>query len=301
MAADTYASLSDLRVAAYMNKVLLQLLHEKGSLRRTMVEVPFEDGLGSAASKLGLYNPVDVFAAPGEDTATTVTNITDSSATLTVARYSLQRELTDLAQITGGPDLDQLAADMALSAEYTLASLETAAFTNLATSAGTTQLNLTVDDMYTAQYALQLSLVEGPFHSVLHPQQFNDFQASLRGEGGAVQFIPATADMLAIKGESFKGLWSGVELFTHNSVAASGGDRIGAMFGHGCYAFTEAPVAKLSPFMNKSVSPMGAKLIVEFVRGSVGATKGKTFCVSQYYPAVVEVEDLRGVKIVTDQ
>lgn len=301
MAADTYASLSDLRVAAYMNQELFQLLHEAGDLRGTMLEVPFNPSASSAAAKLGLYQPVDSFAAPGEDTAATVTNITDSSATLTVARYALQRELTDLAQITGQPDLDKLAADMALSATYTLSSLLTAGFTNLATSVGSTGVNLSVDDIYSGQYALQLSLVPGPFYCVLHPQQFNDFQASLRGEQGAVQFREATADMLGIKGASFKGTWNGIEFYTHNSVAAAGGDRIGAMYGKGCYAFTEAPVDRILPYMNKSLSPAGSKMVVEIVRGSTGASKGKTFAVGQYYPAVAEVEDLRGVKVVTDQ
>jgi hypothetical protein len=301
MAADTYASLSDLRVAAYMNQELFMLLHEAGDLRGTMNEVVFNPSLGSSAVKLGLYNPIDAFAAPGEDTALSVTNITDSSATLTVARYGLQRELTDLAQITGNPDLDKLAADMAASATYTLSSLLTAGFTNLATSVGSAGINLAVDDIYSGQYALQLSLVNGPFYCVLHPQQFNDFQASLRGEQGAIQFAPATAEMLGIKGASFKGIWNGIEFYTHNSVVASGGDRIGAMYGKGCYAYTEAPVDRITPFMNRSVSPVGSKMVVEIVRGSTGASKGKTFAVGQYYPGVAEVEDLRGVKVVSDQ
>jgi hypothetical protein len=301
MAADTYASLSDLRVAAYMNQELLQLLHEAGDLRQTMIEVPFTPNSASAAVKLGLYQPIDAFAAPGEDTAATVTNITDASATLTVARYALQRELTDLALITGGPDLDKLAADMAMSANYTIASILTAGFTNLATSVGSSGVNLSVDDIYSGQYALQLSLVTGPFYTVLHPQQWNDFQASLRGETGAVAFVPATDEFLAIKGTNFKGTWHGIEFYTHNSVAAAGGNRIGAMYGRGAYAYTEAPVDRIVPYMNMSVSPAGSKMVVEIVRGSTGASKGKTFAVGQYYPAVAEVEDLRGVKVVTDE
>ena len=300
MAADTYASLSDLRVAAYLNQTLFELLHERGDLRGTMVDVPFNANLGSAAVKLGLYQPLDAFSAPGEDTALSVTNISDSSATLTCARYGLQRELTDLAQITGGPDLDKLAADMAMSANYTLNSLLTAAFGSLATSVGTSGSNLTVDDVYSAQYALQLSLVNGPFYMVLAPIQWNDFQASLRGELGAMQFVSATAEALGIKGESFKGTWNGIEIYTHNSVTTSGADRVGAMYGKGCFAYTEAPVDRIQAFMPNAMAPAGSKLVVEFVRGSVGASKGKTFVVGQYYPAVAEVEDLRGVKIVTD-
>jgi hypothetical protein len=86
VAADTYASLSDLRVAAYLNAELFTLLYEKGDLRGTMVEVPFNPSLGSAAVKLGLYQPQDAFSAAGEDTAPATVNITDSSATLTVAK-----------------------------------------------------------------------------------------------------------------------------------------------------------------------------------------------------------------------
>ena len=297
MAADTYASLSDLRVAAYLSQVLLQILHETGDLKNTMVEVPFDASMGTAAAKLGLYQPLDAFSAPGEDTALSVTNITDSSATLTVARYGLQRELTDLAQITGQPDLDRLAADMALSAGYTIGGLLTAAYTNLATTAGTSGVNLNVDAIYAAQYALQLSNVPGPYYCVLHMKQWNNFQASLRGEVGAVQFQAATDEMLAIKGPSFKGTWHGIEFYTHASVATDGTDRIGAMYGRGCYAYTEAPIAKVAPFFQRGVIPVGAMMAVEFVRGSVGASKGKTFAIGHYYPAVAEVEDLRGCRI----
>lgn len=301
MSADTYASLSDLRVAAYLNQQLFQLLHEPTDLRQCLIEVPFSPNMGSAAVKLGLYNPVDVFAAPGEDTATSVTNITDASATLTVAKYGLQRELTDLAALTGGPDLDVLANDMVLSANYTLASLLTAAFPSLATSVGTSGVNLTVDDIYSAIYAMHLSSVTGPFYCILKPKQFNNFMASLRGEGGASAFSSATNDMLAVKGPGFKGVWNGIEFYTHGTcvTANAGVDVVGALFGRGCYAFTEAPLDRITNYMAASVAPAGSKLVVEFARGSTGATAGKTFIQGQYYPAIAEVEDLRGVKIVT--
>lgn len=301
MAADTYASLSDLRVAAYLNQVLFQLLHEPLDLRQTMVEVPFSAGAGSAAAKLGLIQPIDAFTAPGEDTAASVVNITDSSATLTVARYALEREITDLALITGGPSIDDLAGWMAMSANYTIAGLLTAAFPSLATSVGTSGVNLSVDDIYSAIYALQLSSVPGPFFCVLKPKQWNNFQASLRGEAGAAQFSPATNEALAIKGPGFKGMFAGVEFYTHGTcvTANAGVDVVGAMYGKGCYAFTEAPLDKVMPLMNKAISPPGSKVVVEISRGSTGAKAGKVFATGQYYPAVAEVEDLRGVKIVT--
>lgn len=302
MAADTYASLSDLRVAAYMNMGLLQLLHQKVDLRNTMIELPFQPNMGSAASKVGLWQPVDAFAAPGEDTASTVTNITDASATLTVAAYRLHREITDLAVLTGGPEIDELIAAMALSANYTIAGLLTAAFPSLATSVGTSGVNLAVDDIYSAQYALQLQNVDGPFYGVFHGVQFNDFQASLRGESGAVAFAPATDAQLAIKGEGFKGSWHGIDFYTHSTctTANAGADRVGAVYGRGCFGYTEAPLDRVAPFMSKVALPAGSKLAVEIVRGSVGALAGKTFVVGHYYPAIAELEDLRGVKVVTD-
>jgi hypothetical protein len=264
-----------------------------------MIEVPFSAGMGSAAAKLGKYQPVDAFAAPGEDTDATVVNITDSSATLTVARYALEREITDLSLITGGPGVDQLVADMAASANFTLAGLLTASFGSLATSVGTSGVNLSVDDIYSAIYALQLSNVPGPWFCVLAPKQWNNFQASLRGEVGAAQFAPATNDALAIKGPGFKGSFAGVDFYTHSTVATSGPDRVGAMYGMGCYAYTEAPLDRVSSFMNKSVAPAGSKMVVEIGRGSIGQQKGKVFVTGQYYPAVAELEDLRGVKIIS--
>ncbi len=299
MAADTYASLTDLRVAAYMNMRLLELLHQKLDLRQTITEIPFQDNLGSAATKIGLWQPVDVFAAPGEDTAATVTNITDATATLTVAHYRLQREITDLAIVTGGPGIEMLVQAMVVSQVFTIGTLITAAFTSLATTAGTTNTPLIVSDIYTAQFALQLNNNEGPFSLTLHGKQYNDFQSSLRGETGAVQFNPSTDAQLAIKGEGFKGRWHEIDIFTHSTVTSDGTDRTGAMYGRQCFGFAEAPVARILPQMAMSQMPGGAKMVVEIVRGSVGASAGKTFIVGHYFPAVSELEDLRGVKVKT--
>jgi hypothetical protein len=96
-------------------------------------------------------------------------------------------------------------------------------------------------------------------------------------------------------------MFAGVEFYTHGSCVTAnvGVDYVGAMYGKGCFAFTEAPVDKLSPFMNGAVSPAGSKMVVEIGRGSTGQKAGKMFITGQYYPAVAEVEDLRGVKIVT--
>lgn len=163
-------------------------------------------------------------------------------------------------------------------------------------------MNLSVDDIYSAQYALQLQNCDGPFYCVLHGQQWNDFQASLRGEAGAVQFQAATDAQLAIKGEGFKGSWHNIEFYGDNTcpTANGGADRVGSLYARGCFGFTEAPIDRVMPYMSKVAIPQGSKVAVEIVRGSVGALAGKTFVVGHYYPAVAELEDLRGVKIVTD-
>lgn len=301
MAADTYASLSDLRVPANLLLEIRELLAEKTDLRSLMVEIPFI-GQGSLAVKSGAIQHVDAMSAPGEDTAASVTNFTDSSATLTVARYSLRREITDEAAMTGGPGLMDMAKWMADSAKYTLSSLLTGAFSGLSQSVGSTGVNLSLANWYSAIALMELNNVPGPFYAVLHPVQFTDLRNAIAAETAGLLVSQGNVNMLYAKDPGFKGEYLGVQTFTHIScpTANSGADRVGAMFGMGAFGFTEAdprPFLRSNPAVS-FVEAGDGKLACEISRGD--GTLAKTFLNGHYYPAVAELEDLRAVKIVTD-
>lgn len=304
----TYASLGDLRVAALLHKELQFLLHDPTDLRTTMVEVPFASRAGSAAMKTGQVQPVYSMSAPGEVTGVANTALTDASFTLTVAKYNLQQEMSDLAQITapeGGLDIAKMASMAAMSVSRNLSSMLTALFDSVTANVTDTGVDLDVDDIYSAQYLLQTALVPGPYYCVLYPEQFNNFQDSLRGEAGAVQFATASLDQLAIKGPGFKGIWNGIEFFTDSSVAAvnAGADSAGCMYGQGAFAYAEADLMSIEPYLEKFARIPGLKALVEFQRPYEAATGGigSTAMVTHTYPAVALVEDSRAVKIVTDR
>ena len=225
--------------------------------------------------------------------------------TITVARYALKREATDIYDVAGGPrpGLQRMAAEMANAADITLTDLVAALFDNITAQVGTTGIALTVDTIYDAQFALIQALVPGPYHCVLHPDQFVEFQDSLRGEGGAAQWQAETGDMLKIgsgRGFGHRGSWNGITFWTSDSVGTDATDFSGAMYGEGAFGFKEAVPASVlayaGPGSFEAQTPAGAPIFVEFERN---ADKGNTLVVGNYYVGVAMIEQARGVEILS--
>jgi hypothetical protein len=298
-----YSTIGDLVVAEVLHKELSFLLHDPTDLRVTMTEMPWS-AMNTTSMKVGQITPNDVMTAPGEFTDPGNTALTDDSYNLTIAQYRLIRAVSDLAQVVnvdGSVNIALLAQLMVESANRTLTSMLTALFTSLSNTVGTTTVNLDVDDIYDAMFQLTASLAQPPFYCVLYPVQYTDFQSSLRGEGGAVQFQSATADMLNLRGPGFKGTWNNIEFWTSDTVptANAGADSNGAMYSKAAFTYAEADiVAALAPYVPKYETPMGLKILVEEERD---ARKGMTDIIGHYYPAVSEALDGAGVGIVTDR
>lgn len=298
-----YSNIGDLTVAEILHKELQFLLHDPTDLRLTMQMVPW-DALSSTAMKVPQIFPNDVMTAPGEFTDPGNTALTDSSYKLTIAQYRLIRAYSDLAQVVnaqGVVNIEALAQLMVMSANRTLTSMLTALFPSLSNTVGSTGVNLDVDDIYDAMFQLTASLAQPPFYCVLYPVQFTDFQSSLRGEGGAMQFQSATADMLGLKGPGYKGSWNNIEFWTSDTVTAvnGGADSCGALYSGAAFAYTEADIVDaLAPVTPVFEAPDGLKILVETERD---ARKGMTDIVGHYFPAVSEALDGAGVGIVTDR
>ena len=299
----TYASIGDLRNSSELHRETEFLLHDATDLRVTMRRVKWGPD-ASAAIKRGQIKPNDVMTAPGEATDPGNTALTDSSYLLTVALYTLIRDVTDLVELTGGKSMinvQGLAKLMKMSADTTITTMLTALFPSLSNTVGSTGVACDVDDIYDAMYQLATSLANPPFYCVLYPKQLNNFKASLRGETGAVQFVSKTAEMLELKGPGFQGEWNGVQFWTSNTVptANAGADSNGAMYSLECFSFTEADIAdKLATYMPKAAKVDGLRLLVEYERNG---RKGATDVIGHYYPAVSEANDAAGVGIVTDR
>jgi len=165
-------------------------------------------------------------------------------------------------------------------------------------TAGSSGVDMVVADWYDAQFALTQSSVTGPYLAILHPVQLTDFQSSLRAEAGAVQYVPATAEMLAIKGPGFAGSFNGVDIFasSHVPTANAGADRAGGMFGAGAVGYATGSLTAVRG-AGGLVLPAGTPVVVEFERDAAGAM---TTVVGNGFLGVAIVEDGRGVSIITD-
>ena len=293
------------QLASVMSDEVVEQLFDGTDLRSLM---QFHDVDGFTGS-----DTVDITQLPAPAaTAAASSEISggQSNSAFTTARFQLvwarrvlQYQSTDLLAINGGP-VQQAAVISRLlwSVTLTLTDMLTALFPALANDVGPgTGVNLDVDSMFSAQFQLNSQSVPGPYASVLHPVQYNDFQESLRSEPGAIQFQPATAARLALTGPGLKGSWNGYDIWQSDSVTLinTSANRSGAMFGFGCFAYTLGPVSRMLghiPPGNVLLSA-GDMLVVELERD---AGNGMSSAIANSYPAAVEAEDLRGVEIISD-
>ena len=292
--------------SSVLTDMVFAQLFDPTDLRQVM---RFDDMDGITGSDTG---DVTLDAVPGAASAATSeiaggqsnSAYTTSSYSHTWARYVRQYQMTDLLAINGGPiGMQRVVDNLNASVGLTLTDLLCALFPSLANDVGPgTGVDLTVDDIYDAQFQLNSQSVPGTFHCVLHPVQINDFITSLRSENGAQQFQAATAEMLKASGPGFKGEWNGIRFFQADSVTLvnSSADRSGAMFGEGCFAYTLRPWRRILNEMMINPQDILADLGIAFVERDRDATNGMTSGILNLYPSVVEAEDLRGVEIVSD-
>lgn len=297
---------SDLRLTAVLSQEITTLLADRSSLRNTgaLVYHGLINGRGSdtlAIRQAGLdgYDSFSSTVAEDSDgSASDPVGITDASTSLAIARYTLRRDLTDLAELTGmGPsDINpaRLAVSMVGEAESCFMTLVASAISGFSTDKGTASADLTVDDWFDGVRFLQEGGNVGPYFALLYPTQLSDLQGSIRAEAGAIQFVPATQDMLQVKGAGYAGNFAGVDIYTHLNVSTDATSCHGGMWAAGALGYAEAaPVIGFGDV----VRPGGSPLVVEFQRDS---SKALTEIVGHYYCGVAIQEQARGCGIVTD-
>jgi len=304
----TYTGHGDLFVAAALNQLLYESIVDRSDFRALCRNYGSVAGSGSVASKIAKATWDDAMAAANTDEVTAVSNtdLGTGTVTITVARQALKRLITDPYVLVGGPrpGIEMFAQDMGRAASLRFTDMLCALFNNLSVAKGTSGADLTVDDISDAQYALIQARVGGQLSAVLAPIQLTDFLESLRGEGGSAEYNPATEAMLSSSpmslGYGLHGTWRGINFYSSDSVATSGGDKVGALFAPDCYGYMEGipaeVVALAGPGSFASVAPNGSPIFVEFERDSAAA---HTIVVGNYYVGVSEIDDAKGVKLVT--
>ncbi len=308
MANITFANLSSNggRVAQVLSALVLEKLYDSVDLRSVMTNVPFQ-ALGSNTMDVSQNAVPLAFSGASSETSGGFSESAYSTGKFSLApsRYSIQYKVSDLFGITGGPiDLDSVVSRIVEGVSLTMTDLLCVLFPALANDVGPgSGVDLDTDSIFDAVYQLNSQSNVGGYTCVLHPSQLNDLLSSLRGEVGPAQFMPASAEMLAIaaKGPGFKGSWMGIDFYQSDSVTKvnTNADYSGAMFAQGCFAYTLAPVSVLSgghiPQANILVDT--PELVIETQRDQGNAL---TSLWGHCYPSVVEAEDLRGVEIISD-
>ena len=209
-------------------------------------------------------------------------------------------ELSDLLQITqgaGNVGMDTLARAVAEAYIRRFTNLACTAGSGFTNTVGTTTVDLTMDDFYAAIFQLEQTANNVPFSCVLYPTQFTDLQESLRSEGGAVQFMPATAAALEAKGQGYKGSFLGVDIWTSDQVPDDNGgaDSAGFMMSGGG-TYVEASARGIMP--GATMAPAASPVFAEFDRVS---DPGLSRIVAHAYVGVGISEDDKGVAIITDR
>ena len=290
-------------VASVLSDLVLEQLYDGTDLSNLMMRIPWSP-MGS-----GVLD-VTQDAVPGAYTAATSeldgSNIANSAYTtsefsLTPALYARRYTLTDLIPIAGGPiQIERVARKLVEGIGLTMTDLLCTLFGSLSNSVGTSTVDLTVSDIFDAQFQLNTSNVGGRYACVLYPEQFNNLQSSLRAEAGAVQFIAATPEMLAAKGPGFKGSWLNIDFYQSDSVGKvnTNADYAGAMFGAGCFGYTMADARLMAGHIPPGLLYLSNEaMVIEMARDQ---TNFMTALVASIFPAVVEIEDARGVEIISD-
>lgn len=301
-----YSGLGDLRLAKILNNEIQLLLADRFSLRTHPAIFNAGNIAGRGSSVISIpqagLEGYDLMTAVGsETTAASNVALTDASADITIARYALRREISDLANMTDSVGLtaERLAADMVGGYEMAVTNAICDTIDGFTATAGTTGVDLSVDDFFSALFTLEQASVRTPYVSVLHPVQVTDLQNSIRAEGGALQYIAATQEMLAAKGQGFAGSFLGVDIFKSSKVptANAGADRAGAMMGYGAVGMAEGSVRPISALSGALQFPAGTVIAVEYERDSSTALTAIT---GNSYFGVALLQDAMGVSIVSD-
>ena len=293
---------TDAGLAHYLMEGIHENLYDPTDLRAVMTRRPWSDNMGSETGKVTKVSMSHSFAAASTEISGGASNesIGSGNFQLNPTRRTQKWQVSDLwrkCAVNGSIDLDLLARIVAIGTGLTATDMLCALFASLATTAGSATAQMSVDFAYDAQYKLNLALANGPYRLILATHPFNKFQDSLRGEGGALQFVAATADMLSLRGPGYKGMFGTTEVWDTDSAPLDGGStyRQMAMIAEGCFEYTEAPPADVSDALPSNV----IKIVDGLVR-MVHTYSGETTLTTidaDYYPSVVEAEDLRGVYI----
>lgn len=242
---------------------------------------------------IGMGNTVlTSYAETGEITEDAITT---AVVALSASRYGGMRSVTDRMRsvdpttVTG---IGMLLQDAGNRVQLTLTKLVAAlasGFSNVSGSSGTAW---SYDTFEAAKEALRARGVVGPYLAVLSPQSWSAVLVDLSTRPGVKLYTPATNEAQVLRGPGFQGSLDGIDIFTTDQAPTSGSDHIGGIFGAQSVAFMEAYIAP--PTAGDPLVYTG-RILIEQQRSPAAASQ-QVFV--HYYPAVCELVDTRGQKMI---
>lgn len=300
-----YSGIGDARLAEVLSANIELVLADRFSLWGSPAIHYAGDAAmsGSTTIKVPIasLNGFNRMAAVAENASVANTALTMTSVTVTIARQALQRQLSDMANLTDsrGINTTALIGDMVGAAAMRFQEMICNVADDFASTVGTTTVDMTVDDWFSADFTLTQASAPRERLGLLYPTQLTDLQNSARAEAGAFQYRSDTLSWLESKGQGPAGTFLGTPVVSSSLVptANAGADSAGALFAYGAITYadgTPAPVRGAGDV----VFPAGQKLYVELERDASGAL---TKLVGNYFVGVSILQDSLGVSIITDR
>lgn len=302
MANVDFASLSDGTVAAALHQEVLLKLGDRASLLNhpALAYIGSVNGSGSNVRKAFIDGSgLDQMAPVNDGSSPSATAPSNSNVAVTVARQAIQRNVTDLAEMTWAFNspaslIDALSTSIVSNAQLRFTSIITALTGGFVNVAGASGVAFSVTNWFSAMAQLQGQSCTGPYLAILSPVQLKHLQTSLRSETGALQFIAATPELMAIKGQGYAGRYLDVDIFVSTTVPTVGPDRTGAMLSYGAIAWADGLPKPVTAAGGLVVS--SGPIYVALQRDESGAM---TKTIGNHYVGAAKAQDLKGVSIIT--
>jgi len=253
------------------------------------------NGAGSSVATIPIVNlSDDQFSSVTEIQSGSNTDITTDTASITVARSYLGRNLSDMAgslDVTGALAWMSIADGMLLGANLTVLSLLVAVGASFTTIAGSSGATLTHATIRSAKQSLRSAGVEGPFICILGQKQFNEWETDAQSLGGAVQLSAQAQEMSRLTGGSYQGTWDGIDFYVSAQVVTDGTDLNGCMFGVGAVGWRSLTT---NPTPDQSIVADAGFVKVEAERA---AQTAQTKLHGNMWVGVAKLQDSGGVRI----
>ena len=135
-------------VAEVLSALVVEQLYDPTDLRSVCQRIDYST-FGSTQMAITKDATPSAFASTAEAVSVANSAYTTSEFTLSVSKYALAYELTDLVGVSGSPiDLDRIVRNLTAGVSLTMTDLICALFGSLSNSVGTSGVNLSVDDIY---------------------------------------------------------------------------------------------------------------------------------------------------------